>query len=210
MIFPEAPGSFAETGYFSAIEKLSEISILVLNQNFQGPDSFISLGPARKIGAKSFYHPVLQLDYANPDFEDIAERIRRLNHEKPRKHFDIEDIEKFSDLSSYELFCLLHEIVNLMIIANFDDIKYILNGLFKSHISIPKIKKILSILVGSEYLSEIGEFGHFRKSNKKQNLLQIRGGNKNDLDDIRLEISDICYRYKPDFISIMEAAQDAD
>lgn len=49
VIFPEAAGSFAETGYFAAIPSLAKKTILVLDANYQAHDSFISQGPASKI-----------------------------------------------------------------------------------------------------------------------------------------------------------------
>lgn len=48
VVFPEAPGSYAETGYFSAKTKLAKKCILVMDSNRQNQDSFISLGPAKK------------------------------------------------------------------------------------------------------------------------------------------------------------------
>ena len=51
VIFPEAPGSYAETGYFSNVRELANKTILVLNQQYQSNDSFVMMGPARKINA---------------------------------------------------------------------------------------------------------------------------------------------------------------
>lgn len=84
VIFPEAAGSFAETGYFSAIDVLANRTILALNTNYQNHDSFISLGPARKIGIRSKFHPVIQIDYNNPNFDDISTRLRRVSKQSSK------------------------------------------------------------------------------------------------------------------------------
>lgn len=79
VIFPEAPGSYAETGYFSAVQPLAKRSILVSDLKYQRDDSFISMGPAKKIGSLSLFQPIIQLDYAAPDFDVVTERIKRIN-----------------------------------------------------------------------------------------------------------------------------------
>ncbi|WP_147431148.1 retron St85 family effector protein [Oceanibaculum indicum] len=48
VIFPEAPGSLAETGYFSAKEDIARKILLVMNEKHLTRDSFISIGPAKK------------------------------------------------------------------------------------------------------------------------------------------------------------------
>lgn len=83
VLFPEAPGSFAETGYFSAIDQLGKKIVLALDSSRQKGDSFISLGPAKKIQDISVFQPNLQFDYDKPDFSLISERItsrRPLSH----------------------------------------------------------------------------------------------------------------------------------
>jgi predicted Rossmann-fold nucleotide-binding protein len=87
VVFPEAPGSFAETGYFSAVEKLVNKIVLSLDAQYQGGDSFISLGPAKKIGAKSKFHPIIQTNYAAPDFEAITRRIERFPFSKKENNW---------------------------------------------------------------------------------------------------------------------------
>ena len=77
VLFPEAPGSFAETGYFSKTKALYKKTILALDAPRQKSDSFISLGPAKMINEGSNYHPNVQIDYKAPDFDQIIDRIRR-------------------------------------------------------------------------------------------------------------------------------------
>lgn len=68
VIFPEAAGSYAETGYFSAKDDLAEKTVIVLNAKYQGDDSFISLGPQAQFDRLSLFKSAMHLDYGNPDF----------------------------------------------------------------------------------------------------------------------------------------------
>jgi hypothetical protein len=173
VLFPEAPGSYAETGYFSAVDKLASNTILAMDAHWQGKDSFISMGPARKIGAVSRFDPVIQTPYKQPAFEDIASRVLRFPFSKTMKQLAV---DTFRALSTYELFCLLHKCFSLLTIATIDDILFLVNGIFSGQISKPKIKHITSVLVGANYLIEIGTYGHYRADKTKGDLLKLRTG----------------------------------
>lgn len=68
VLFPEAAGSYAETGYFCVRPKLANKTILVLDKQWQSRDSFISMGPALKFNAASRFRDIIQLEYTSPDF----------------------------------------------------------------------------------------------------------------------------------------------
>lgn len=72
IIFPEVPGSLAELGYFSAKPELSKKILLVLNEAHLKKDSFISIGPAKKIADVSTFQPNIEMDYRKPDFTRIS------------------------------------------------------------------------------------------------------------------------------------------
>ncbi|MCG9915756.1 MAG: retron St85 family effector protein [Phenylobacterium sp.] len=207
VIFPEAPGSFAETGYFSAIDKLSEKTILALDAPRQEFDSFISMGPAKKIAAKSIFQPNVQMDYQEPTFELVASRIRRLSVAKNRK---LLKVERFNDLTAFELFALIHRIVTILSIATIDDIIYIMRGIFKSIVSVSKIRHMASILVGCEYIKSIGKYGHYYARKDKSTLLEVRSGFVNQETDIRILLAGIYEVGDSEFIEIIEASMNAD
>ncbi|MEX0970383.1 MAG: hypothetical protein WD046_08080 [Paracoccaceae bacterium] len=75
VIFPEAPGSLAETGYFSAIPEIAAKILLVINVAHLTKDSFISIGPAKKIADVSIFQPNIQFDYKNPAFNLVSQRL---------------------------------------------------------------------------------------------------------------------------------------
>jgi len=187
ILFPEAPGSFAETGYFSLQSDLVKKTILVLDADRQAGDSFISMGPAQKFAEKSVFRPILQISYSNPDFSSIQSRVTR---HVPSNRQALVLPEKFKDLPKFELFCLIQKIVSLLEIARVDDIVFILRALFSSQISLPVTKKIISVLVGASYLEKIGSYGYYRCAGTKPILASIRDGFLGEDAAIKLEMSE--------------------
>ncbi|MBP2559869.1 hypothetical protein J2857_002638 [Neorhizobium galegae] len=200
VIFPEAAGSFAETGYFSAIPSLAKKTILVLDANYQGDDSFISQGPAKKIGEASIFRPVLQMSYASPDFELVLRRVKKFPLSSTRKQLAW---TKLSELDDFERFSLIHEIVSFMSIATLDDIEFILRGLSGSHISIHQFHQITSILVGSKYLETYGDYGHLRPSATKGNLLKVVEGRRTEYNELRLDLAAVYQEVSGDFLKLI-------
>ncbi|MEW9305234.1 retron St85 family effector protein [Labrys neptuniae] len=188
VIFPEAAGSYAETGYFSAKEELCKKILLVLDSSRQKDDSFISLGPAKKIGQHSIFHPVIQIDYKTPNFEVITERLKRIKLKNTLKMLKWNEL---SDLSDFEWLCLTHEIVNFLTIATIDDIKFIFNAMSGAHLSLSKLHQVASILVGSKHLLEYGDFGHLRVNPSKQPLLELSDGKVSERHELRLELANL-------------------
>lgn len=204
VIFPEAPGSFAETGYFSAVPSLAGGIILALDVRWQGQDSFISMGPAKKIAAKSIFQPNIQIDYRNPTFSDIVTRSRSRGVAKNKK---VLKIEKFSEQSVYELFCIIYKVVEILSVATIGDILYILTSIYRGHISKTKVRNIASILVGSGYVASIGKYGHYSTLNNKKDLLEIRDGHVTRESEVLLALAAIYQDGDPEFLSIVEGSR---
>lgn len=202
VLFPEAPGSFAELGYFSGQDALSRKIVLALDLNHQRSGSFISLGPATKISRSSIFGYPIQLDYQNPDFSVVSTRI--MDHAKlsqRKRKFSPKD---FGDLKTFELFALIHKIVNLMVIATGEDIESILRSMFSSHVSPSRIKKVISILLGSGRLMEVGDFGHLTASTGRPFALSLVEGAKTELTEVSVDISALLYSSPDGFTEILE------
>ncbi len=56
LLFRESPGSFAELGLFSANEAICKKMLTAVLAEYQG-DSFITLGPIKAVGLKSYFFP---------------------------------------------------------------------------------------------------------------------------------------------------------
>lgn len=207
VLFPESPGSIAEMGYFSAVPALAKKTILAMDSSKQKYDSFISLGPAKKIQEKSRFHPNIQFDYACPDFDVVAERIHRFPLGMKKKAFSI---GKFSEMPAFEIFGLVRELVALMTIATLEDVEFLLRGLFSGIIAPSTVKKITSILVGSGHLFETGDFGHLAVNHKTNAILEIREGFKEAREELLLMLAANYPDVQPEFLLILMEARDAD
>ena len=201
VLFPEAPGSYAETGYFAAVPSLAQKCILVMDFNRQHQDSFISLGPAKKISEKSTFNPNINLNYTEPDFDLIVQRIRKRRQHKTKKSLSL---EKFSTLSPYEIAAISHFIVQLLRIATITDIQYIFRAIFHNHFSEDKVQKVLSILVGATYLNNVGDYGHYSVNSSKPSLAIVKEGFKTVESQLRLDLANIYIGRDPDFLKLIE------
>jgi len=206
VLFPEAPGSYAETGYFSALPELAKKTILAMDASYQGKDSFISLGPAVKLNKTSRFNAAIQTSYDSPEFIDIIDRINRIPLPQHRKDLTI---DKFKDLTSYELYCLIYKCFWLLRIATIEDIVYILSSIFRSHLSKTKVKKLISVLVGAQYIIETGPYGHFYANVKKSDLLKIKTGRAREKSELMIDMANIYSECDPEFLHILEGIQNA-
>lgn len=203
VIFPEAPGSFAETGYFAQTKSLAEKSILVLDLNHQSNDSFIMMGPARRFEEHSKFQPNVQIDFKSPDFNVIMKRICRFGLPKSRKAIDMED------LSSYDIFCLIYKIFDLLLVATYEDLVTVFNSLTSGHAPTRKIKDVASILVGAGFLRSLGKFGHYACLPLGSGLVEVREGLSTDELSLKLEIGEILTNASPEFAQLVSERADA-
>ncbi|WP_303718619.1 hypothetical protein, partial [Brevundimonas naejangsanensis] len=112
----------------------------------------------------------------------------------------------FSDLTPYDLFCLLQKVVDLMGIATIDDILAILRSVYSGKIKPTRIKEMTSVLVGAKYLESIGEFGHYRLNAGRAVLMQARDSMKSVENQIRLDLATFYPTYSPEFLAILESS----
>lgn len=205
VLFPEGPGSFAELGYFAGQPTLLRRVVLAVDSNHQRSDSFISLGPASKVDQHSVFKSTIQLNYEDPDFELISQRIKdRVTLKTYRKKFQP---TTFASLSAFELFALVHQIVALLVVATVEDIEYFLRSLFDSHISESKTKKIVSILLGSGRLAEVGDFGHLAAKEGKQQALLLQEGFVTEHYELTAAVSAELYSSGGEFLAVLGALE---
>lgn len=204
VIFPEAPGSFAETGYFAQTEPLAKKSILVLDLKHQSSDSFIMMGPARRYEEHSRFQPNIQIEFDNPDFSVIVKRIQRVNLPKNRKALD------FRALSSYDIFCLIYKIFDILIIATYEDLVHVFNSLTGGHAPTRRIKDIGSILVGAGFLKPVGNFGHYSCQPLGEGLIELREGQVEAEISLKLEVPEVLRKHSVEFAALVEERGNAD
>lgn len=202
VLFPEAAGSFAEAGYFSQEDKFRSKTLLALDIRWQGSDSFISMGPARRFNDRSRFAGVMQVAYAAPDFPQIVERLKRYGFERNRKELNL---GTFADLSTYDLFCLLQKVVDILGIATLDDVNFILRGAFAGRISPTRTRELMSVLVGAKYLEPVGGFSHYRMGTGRADLMPPRDSLRGQETQIRFELASFYPTCPPDFLAILES-----
>lgn len=203
VIFPEAAGSLAETGYFSARPDIARKILLAINSVHLATDSFLSIGPAKKIADVSVFQPNFQFDYNNPNFKLISQRILDRAPLHPTRR--ALKIKPFAEMSSFELFAIIQCLVALLGVATVEDIEFFLRGVFTGHIGTSKTKQIVSILVGSGRLVEIGGYGHLKVSDEENLVLQIKDGAVTERDVLKVDFSAIYLVADHEFRSLLEA-----
>lgn len=202
VLFPEAPGSFAETGYFSAVQSLAQKTVLVLDSNRQGGDSFISMGPAKLIEKHSKFFPVIQDNYDNPKFSNIIERIRNRHKSGKLKYLEI---DTFSGLLDRDLLYMIYSIVEILRIAGIDDIVFILKGVFRGHTVKKRVWLITSVLVGSGFFNTIDDLGRLSVASSKDLKIRTKEGYLQERNALLIEISTLLPDPSQDTAKIAEA-----
>lgn len=203
VIFPEGPGSFAETGYFSAIPKIPKKILLVISAVHLKKDSFISIGPAKKIADVSIFQPNIQFDYKKPAFNLVSQRL--LDRAPLNRYRRALEMKAFAEMGSFDLFAIIQMLVSMLSIATVEDIEFMLNGMFSGHISRSKTKKIVSLLVGSGRLVGVGDFGHLKTSGKDNLILKLKDGATTKSSVLRVDFSTAYLGADPDFSALVGA-----
>lgn len=185
VIFPEAPGSYAEAGYFSAFKNLAEKSILVLDQRLITNDSFLSIGPGKLISDKTRFHPSISMSYAEPDFDQIITRIKSRDGHRRSKGFP-EGVYK--NISYFDKFCIIYRIFEILQKCSLDDVHYILKGLFWGRANLREIQQISSVLLGAKILEENSDDGQFSISSVNALNFRAKDGFNEERNSIKIEI----------------------
>ncbi len=202
VLFPEAAGSFAETGYFAKDERFRSKTLLALNLHWQGDDSFISMGPSRLFNRGSRFSGTMQVAYDAPNFDQVVDRLRRYGFERNRKELNL---EKFASLPPYDLFCLLLKMVDILGVATLEDIFFILRSVFAGKIKTTQVKEMMSVLVGAKYLEPVGGFGHYRIALGRTDLMPARDSLKIAENKIRFDLAAVYPGCSTDFLAILES-----
>ncbi|BBF91615.1 hypothetical protein BLTE_03000 [Blastochloris tepida] len=206
VLFPEAAGSYAEVGYFAGVKQIAKKTILVLDSKFQGSDSFISMGPARKIDKISMYAGNIQICYDNPDFSCVISRIKRNKFSLNRRKILF---STYNDISNFERMCIIHKCCEILSVATFDDIVFVLKGVFSARISTENVKQLMSILVGSGFIRRVGSYGHYCAVEGRKGFLFPREGFVEKESSLKLEIASICDDTEGEFYRLIDGVANA-
>lgn len=168
IIFPEAAGSYTETGYFAKNESITEKTLLVLDNKYRDKESFISMGPAQKY-EKSRYAPLMYIDYQEPYFDNI---IKRISEKQPKKTKSkaVFELNTSMSIDEFKTFCLIEKIIDLLRVASIEDISFICKSIFGS-VNKSLIGSLISIMKGVDLIKEKEEYGHYYEPNIAPRIL---------------------------------------
>lgn len=148
LIFPESPGSFAELGYFSAIEGIARKTLVAVRIQHQA-NSFITLGPVHAIARQSIFSPV-PLVLAEPpaaQMSQIADRLLGDTVKKRtyRQRFVSQDWKAYD--SRHQL-AIVDQIVDLVGATTEADLQQAIHDSFGPY-DVSTVRLQLSILVAT-------------------------------------------------------------
>lgn len=206
ILFAESPGSYAETGLFSALENARRKTLVILDADRQGKGSFLTFGPVAVIASKSRLGAAIQLDYANPKFLQIKERIED-RIPLPSSHRSIGNKE-FKDLDPLELLALVWFYINIMKACSFDDLAFCFDSAFSARANKRRIREILSVLVGVGLVVRDGPLGLVRISDRSIELAEPSKTYEARLTELVLEITNLLEECPN--VNYLEAAARAD
>ena len=189
VLFAESPGSYAETGLFSALHNARRKTLVVMDAIHQGPGSFLSFGPVAVIASKSRLGAAIQLDYAKPNFEIIKERVEgRL---KVSTTFRAIGATDFKQLKSIEIMSLIWFYVYFLRACSVDDLIYCFHSAFNGHARPVRIKQILSVLVGAGLVVRDGPLGLARIADSTVKLVAPSAAKTKQLEALELEMTNL-------------------
>lgn len=200
IIFPEAPGSYAELGYFSTCDKIVSKTLVVLNERYQGMSSFIASGPIKKIDSMSIFGASIQLDYSCPRFEMIADRINSLSKKTVLLTELI--VDKFAKLDRYHLFCLTYLVIWIHGVATLEDVFAFFRSEFGIRTKTKVIAQIIAILEGAELIKVVSPYQHYTCITPLEKVLSIKKGYKEKYNELLINVSRICLTSSKDFVDI--------
>jgi hypothetical protein len=206
VIFPEAPGSFAELGLFSEWSEVRERLLPVLDSNRQEQDSFLLLGPVAQIQEGSEYG-TYYLDYTNPDYPGLCTRINnRANTNSRKRKIDIGDWDETPDIVR---FAIVHFLLDICRISSIDTIAYLMRGIFDGHCSKAWLADVCAILVGAGEAKLFGEEHSIIQPPNAETFIDTISKHEGELIDLRFAINEF-YQDFPEFMEQIREAHHAD
>jgi hypothetical protein len=99
---------------------------------------------------------------------------------------------------------LVYKIFDLLSIATYEDLVFVVRSLTDGHPPVKRLRDIASILVGAGYLRPIGEFGHYFCTEKGKGLVTIREGFAEAELEIKLAIAEAISNGEPEIAALLE------
>lgn len=169
LIFPESPGSFAETGFFSGSSKIRDIT-LVINPNAEQSDSFLNLGPIHKIDRSSFLRPTVHCGaLQSADFTQLGQRLRDRMKGTQRDQLEYREFREFN---GKEKLSVVLGILRFLRLADFTTLRHAISVCFESKLKLLELTDLLRILQAAKFVRKDDETPYYSVVGKA-NLIAI-------------------------------------
>src|SRR6266404_3844001 len=197
LIFPESPGSFAETGYFSGAPKIRDIT-LVINPNAQQSDSFLNLGPIHTIDRFSFLRPTVHCGVvSSADFTQLGQR---LNDRMKGTRRDQLAYREFRLLNGKEKLSVVLEILRFLRLADFTTLKHAISVCFGTQPRPQELTDLLRILQAGKFVKKDEETPYYRIVGK-ESLIEIENV---DIDRVLAGVTLFYQRHSPRLLKALQ------
>lgn len=123
IIIVESAGAIAELGAFAMEDKVARNVLAINSETCRDPDSFISLGPIRKLDRKSFFRPVLHtnLEHVLDVATGIEERLKKI-HRSNRERVDVSSFSKFENCPPKHRMLFLYDCISMLCPVSFPEL----------------------------------------------------------------------------------------
>jgi hypothetical protein len=189
VMFPEAPGSFAELGMFSVLDELNKKTLACLDLKYQADDSFISTGPIAILDSVSSFKPALQMPYENPNFDLIKGRIESRKTVKWKNKYKIPS-KPWSELGTYHKLVIIIYVIKFLRIATRRDIEFLIRSITGNQPESEQISQLLLILLGCQVLkeTECDDNDFFSLNGNPSSFYSYSEGNADEVAELADEI----------------------
>ena len=173
--------------------------LVVNNENLQGQDSFVALGPINLIAQHSVFNPTIQLAYSGtPNFRLVKERLDKRISSKRRRRLAA---KKYNELTIQTKFYSILEILKILFQAvPIESVEDSLKSIW-GNVKRVELHRLLSILVATGYVSRVGDDkAYFSACRPVQSFLEL--GNY-DEDVFSLQIIDFYEKNFPEIAGVV-------
>jgi len=189
VLFPESAGSYAEIGYFAAKDGISRMVLVVNSLVLQSEDSFLSLGPIRRINRLSYLEPTIQLARLCRDFSPLKKRLKKRLRETVKTRRFV--YKPYWELKYREKFLAAFQLISILEPIDLEGLKTSFEQIFRASFLASKeqeLEHIVAILHAAGYVRSRDEF--FMLAPGADPLLEFKGV------EMRKIRSDVLYYYK--------------
>jgi hypothetical protein len=197
LVFPESPGSFAETGFFSGSSKIRG-KTLVINPNAEQSASFLNRGSINMIDRFSFLRPTVHCGKKEAaDFSQVGQRLNDCLMGTRRHQLEHRE---FSQCNGKEKLALVLEMLRLLRLADSTTLKHAISVCFGSNPQAQQLADLLRILEAGRFVQKDQETSYYRTLGR-ESLIEIENV---DIDEILASVTLFYQNHSPRVMAALQ------